>query len=233
MAVGSNIITHGMSGTIGETVFVNSKRYRPHIRRKRGTVKPATLNAAMEKSSHRMAQANMPAKAIFDAVRSCHKNGGLWNKLIIIFRRQLKAGRPFGLHDLQGLECHDKCTLGKLVCDTGYTVGHRLKGHSLYVEVFMNTHPDWSHLGWKNDFQYRLSVVAVFPDIKTGRYVREIIHGPVTGFSDPVQTVSFKMPLPDYADGYVLFLVANLCENGEAMNQENARGMKVVGTGAL
>jgi hypothetical protein len=233
MAIGSNIITDGLSGTLGGLVFVNSKRYPPHTRRKRGTVKPATLNAAMEKSSHRMALANLPAKAIFDAVRDCHKDGELWNKLIIIFRRQLKAGKPFGLNDLQGLECHDTFTLRTLMCATGYTVSHLLKKRSLCVKVFMNTHPSWSHLDGKIDFQYRLSVVAVFPDIKTGRYTREIIHGPVTGFSDPVQPVPFNVPLPDYADGYVLFLAVNACQNGEVLDQMNARGMQVVGTGAL
>jgi len=123
MAKGSNIITDGLRGKLGGIVFVGSKRYGQHVRSKRGTFKPAQLNESMEESSQRLASANIPAKAIFDAVRVHHKDGELWNKLVAIFRKQLKEGTPFHINDLEKLECHEKCRLDKLMLCTHYKVG--------------------------------------------------------------------------------------------------------------
>ena len=231
MAKGSNIVTNGLSGNLHDLTFVNSKRYGPHVRSKRGTIKPAKLNAVMEKSSHLMARANVPAKAIFDAVRTIHKDGELWNKLVVIFRQQLITGRAFHIDSLPDLECHEKFTLDKLICSTSYKISHQLQGDSLHIQLSLKTHPDWSYLGWKHRFQYRLSMVIVFPDLKTGRFEREIIHGPVSQFTNPVQPVSFEVSVPDPANEYLLFLLATACENGEAVEQSHVKGMRIVGAG--
>lgn len=233
MAKGSNIVTDGLRGSLGGITFVNSKRYGPHVRSKRGTIKPARLNAAMEKSSRRMSAANVPAKAIFDAVRIYHKDGELWNKLVVIFRQQLREGRRFCLDYLDKLECHCTCTLDRLMCATGFDIRHELRDNSLCIDVSLQEHPDWSYLNWKGAFQYRLSIVAVFPDLERGRFDREIAEGPITAFTMPPQPLSFQVEVPDNGNAYILFLLATACENGEAAEQTHVRGMGVVATGAI
>lgn len=233
MAKGSNLVTDRLSGNLGDLTFVNSKRYGPHVRRKRGSSKPAKLNEAMQKSALRMSAANVPAKAIFDAIRIYHKDGELWNKLIVIFRKQIKVGRHFSIEALDNLECHDTCTLDRLMCSTGYHITHHLQDEKLYVDLRLSEHPDWSYLNWKESFQYRLSIIAVFPDLAQGRFERETAHGPITAFTEPPSPVSFEIPLPDRGNEYVLFLLATVCQNGEAVNTANVRGMGVVGMGGF
>ncbi len=49
-------------------VLVKSNAYGDHYRRKRGTVKPAGLNEALKLSNELMANADVYAKAIKDAL---------------------------------------------------------------------------------------------------------------------------------------------------------------------
>jgi hypothetical protein len=200
MAKGSNIITHGLSGNLGKVTFVRSKRYGEHIRSQRGTFKPALLNDTMKESSQRMASANVPAKAIFDAVRLHHKDGELWNKLVVIFRKQLKAGVPFHINDLKGLECHETCTLDRLTPCAGHKIQIAQKEDNLCIGLVLGEHPSWSHLQWKHDFQYRLSMIIVYPNLEDGSFIEETAYGPVTAFTAPVEPLSFEVPIPVFAD---------------------------------
>ena len=212
---------------------MDSKRYGPHVRARRGTNKPARLNDAMEKSSHRMALATMPAKAIFDAVRAFHKDGELWNKLIAIFRRQIRTGRPFNVIDprFEKMECHETFTLDRLMCGTHYKISCAPQEDHLQVELSLQAHPDWSYLKWKDPFQYQLSVIAVFPYLKTHGSDREVMQGPITEFTGPAAPLSFKIPVSGGANSYMLFLLATACQFGEVIDVAHVRGMGVVAMG--
>ena len=231
MAKGSNIITHGLSGKLGKVTFVQSKRYGEHIRSQRGSIKPALLNDAMKESSQRMASANVPAKAIFDAVRPHHKDGELWNKLVVIFRKQLKAGLPFHINDLKGLECHETSTLDKLILCSQYRFQIAQKEDNLCIDLVMNEHPSWSYLKWKHDFQYQVSMVIVYPNLEDGSFIEETAHGPITAFTTSPEPLSFEVPIPVFADKYIAFMLATVCENGQAVHLPHVRGMRVVGMG--
>ncbi|HEY4148269.1 MAG TPA: hypothetical protein VGM41_05045 [Chitinophagaceae bacterium] len=231
MAKGSNIITHGLSGTIDRITFVKSKKYKEHIRSKRGSIKPALINERLQENSQQLGLAVLPARAIFNAVRSHHKDGYLWNKLLGIFRKQLKAGIPFHINDLKGMECHKEFSLDRLILNTWYKVQIVQKEDKLCIELVMKEHPDWSYLEWKRDFQYRLSMVIVYPNLETGGFTEETAHGPVTEFTTPVQPLSFEVPIPGSADKYVAFMLAATCEDGEVSRLAHTNGMRVVGVG--
>ena len=47
-----------LQGTIDNITFVDSKTYKKHTRRKRGTVKKATINEALEESKDRLLGCN-------------------------------------------------------------------------------------------------------------------------------------------------------------------------------
>jgi hypothetical protein len=233
MAKGSNIITHGLSGTVGPVTFVKSKKYKKHIRSKRGTIKPALINERLQENSQQLGLAVLPAKAIFNAVRSYHKDGYLWNTLLGIFRNQLKAGIPFHINDLKGLECHQECSLERLILDAQYKVQIAQKEDKLCIDLVMKEHPDWSYLKWKRDFQYRLSMVVVYPNLETGGFAEETAHGPVTEFTTVVQPLSLEVPIPGSADKYVAFMLAATYEDGEVSRLAHTNGMRVVGMGEI
>lgn len=233
MAKGSNIITDGLSGPLGKLRFVRSKKYGQHVRSPRGTFKPAVLNDTMAVSSEQLASAVAPAKAIFNAVRGEHKDGDLWNKLLVIFRRQLKAGRGFNTHDLKDLECNAQFTLEKLMLCTEYKIQLVEKEHALCIGLFLKKHPQWLHLHWKHTFQYRLSMIVVYPDFSGGSFIKEVSNGPITEFTAPVEPLSFEVAIPDGADRYLVFMLAEVWEHGKAVTMTHTKGMRVVGMGQV
>jgi len=233
MAKGSNLITHKVRGPLGNLQLVNDPRYGEYLRVKRGTIKPALLNDECKVSSGRLVVANHAAKAIYNAIRHDHKGYYLWNDLVSIFRRQLKAGIPFHLNDLKDMECHHEYKLEKLIATDDYHIDITEKEGKLHICLSIKSHPDWSFLEWKRDFQYRLSIVTVFPDLATGDFVKETVHGPVTSFKAAIEPLSFEVPVPVVAKNYLVFLRAATCENGEMATLARLKGMRVVATDEL
>jgi hypothetical protein len=234
MAKGSNLITHGMRGKLGNLQLVKDPRYGEYQRVGRGTLKPALLNEACKASSERLVTANLAAKAIYNAVRDEHKGYFLWNKLVSVFRKQLKAGAPFHLHDLKNMECHHEYKLEKLLnCSVEGLVEIGEQEGKLHIGLHLQRHPDWSFLKWKHDFEYRLSVVTVFPDLGTGSFVKDVAHGPVTAFTAPVAPLLFEVAVPEGAKDYLVFLLAAVCENGQASGLPRGKGMRVMGMGRI
>jgi len=232
MAKGSNLITHGTRGKLGNLQLVKDPRYGEYLRAARGTLKPALLNDACKASSERLVTANLAAKAIYNAIRNEHKGYFLWNQLVSMFRQQLKAGIPFHLNDLKNLECHHEYRLEKLVTCTEDLVKVTEKEGMLQIELCIKQHPDWSYLNWKRDFQYRLSIVTVFPDLQTGSFVKDTAHGPVTALTAPIEPLSFEVVVPAHAKNYLVFLLATVCENGQAASLPRVRGMRVMAMGS-
>lgn len=102
------------SGTFNEVTQVNSKRYGKHIRRKRGSIKPALLNAAFQKSVALNALANPVAKAIkraFDPYREGFSDGSMWGRLLSVFKKHLREHPDLDLRILNDFELYDKIYL--------------------------------------------------------------------------------------------------------------------------
>ncbi|MBS1566572.1 MAG: hypothetical protein JST39_19465, partial [Bacteroidetes bacterium] len=205
----------------------------PHVRAKRGSIKPARLNKVLKKSAGYMGEASFAAKCIFDAVRIYQKDGDLWNNLVKIFRKQIKAGQKPDVRALERMECHSVHKLGKLLSSGSLETRTTIDDDGMQVKVSLSNHPDWSHLNWKRPYQYRLSVLAVFPFFEKGRFISRLAQGPVTDFSGEVQSLSFDIPVPRYARSYVVYLLANVNEDGEDAEQAHTRGMRAECTGII
>lgn len=102
------------SGTFNEVTQVNSKRYGKHMRKKRGSIKPALLNAAFQKSVALNALANPIAKAIksaFDPYREGFRDGSMWGRLVGVFKKHFREHPELDLQILNGFELYDKIYL--------------------------------------------------------------------------------------------------------------------------
>lgn len=66
-------------GTIEDLTFVNSKRYKPHVRAKKYSKTPFVMTAPLAESKARMQQCNQYAKPVFQALRAEVHDGGLWS----------------------------------------------------------------------------------------------------------------------------------------------------------
>lgn len=93
-------------GTIEDVTFVNSKRYKPHVRAKKNSKTPFIMPPALAESKARLQSCNQYAKPIFQALRPEPRDGGLWSRIVSLLFAELKAGRPLGLECLKDLECN-------------------------------------------------------------------------------------------------------------------------------
>ncbi|WP_315816517.1 hypothetical protein [Paraflavitalea speifideaquila] len=159
-----------LQGSILDVTVVRSKRYKPHVRARRGTYTPVTLNQQMEQSSAQLLSSNKPAKLIFDAICNEHKDGGLWTDLLSLFRKQLKEDKGFSLKGLLGLECSRQYSLDKVLRNQ-FSVAVVAKRKKMQVAIHLDQQPKWDRKNFLDGYQ--LSVTVLFPDFENGRCKRK------------------------------------------------------------
>jgi len=50
----NSVWTDGWQGTIGSLTFVKSRRYKQHVRSKRGSIKPVEINKKLQENAHQL-----------------------------------------------------------------------------------------------------------------------------------------------------------------------------------
>lgn len=218
-----------LQGTIDNITFVDSKRYKKHTRRKRGTVKEATLNTVFEHNKGLISSVNDQAKLIFQPLKLEHHDGSFWSRLIPLFMEEAKAGRTFPLTKLLKLECSTEHTLRALLT-VGYAITVKAGRKQLKVTVTLQEHPHW-----KNDAHilgYELGLVALYPDFKGGTCRKEVAVAPIVSLQSDLVPVAFTLPMPSTQAPYVLLLrIAGSIDRGETCKIPNLNGLAVVAVG--
>ncbi len=214
-----------LQGSILDVTVVHSKRYKRHVRARRGTYTPVTLNDKMKQSSTQLLSSNKPAKLIFDAVCNEHKDGGLWTDLLSVFRKQLKEDKGFSFKGLLKLECSRQYSLDK-VLHNQFSVEVDTKRKKMQVAVHLQAHPIWE----KKDYLdgYQLSVTVVFPDLKKDSFKKETVRAAIVSYEDAIPVFRFEVPMPATTAPWVLFLGAAGAQKGEVNNVPTTKAMAVV-----
>jgi hypothetical protein len=214
-----------VQGSILDVTVVRGRRYGTHVRARRGTYTPVTLNDQMKQSKERLLSSNKPAKLIFDAVRSEHKDGGLWTDLLAVFRKQLKEDKGFSLKGLLKLECSRQYSLEKMLYNQ-FSVEVNAQRKKMQVAVHLQQHPEWD----KKDYLdgYQLSIVVVFPDLKKDRCRKEILRAAVVSFKDELKPFHFEVPMPATTAPWILFLGVAGAQKGKVDDVPTTKGMAVV-----
>src|SRR5690606_2137514 len=91
-------------------------RWGDHLRKKRGTHKPAKLNAALQQATILIREANAAARLFKDAIDPYRKgliDTTLWHRLVAIFRRQQTVLGEVDFSKLEDFEFHTRYTLHK------------------------------------------------------------------------------------------------------------------------
>src|SRR6266700_1692137 len=160
MAKTNSIIVDGLQGTLGSLTFVKSRRYKEHVRSKRGTHKPAVLNNTFQENKERLKLAMVPAKMIFNAMRDEHKDGTLWTRLLAAFRKKIKDGMAPDVHCLADLECSKENRLEHFLGN--FHINVVVTNGIMTVTVKPDSPPRWR----KNKVvdAYRIGITAIFPD---------------------------------------------------------------------
>ena len=214
-------------GTIGGLTTVRSKTYGEHVRSARGSKSAAEVNNAFKKSSSEMMSGNVPARLIkntIDLHRQDFIGGQLWQKLVGIFKKQVKDQQPFSVKDLQNIEVHDL-----------YPISRFLKGllqydlsitkNAIVLNLSFNEHPDFKR---KYVDGYRVGVICIFPDFINDQADSLIVYSPVINLSSVYKPLSFEIPCPETAVQFLLCLKIEGCEKGEVCTGLSPKGMRII-----
>lgn len=218
-----------ISGTYQEQTFVKSARYGVHLRSKRGTHRPAVLNEMMQASSIGMGSASGAAKLVFDQVRHVHKDGGLWPKLVSVFKQQLGVDGGFGVGNLKGLECSEDHSFAKLAPGFMWRVVVAQNAAELGISCVLSDRPRFLKKQYLDGYQ--LTVRVMWLNFETGFAQTDVHAGPVTGLDDAVRVLAFSVGVPNGAKAYVVLLQLDGCVDGVAEGRSVGRAMMVAAVG--
>jgi len=207
-------------------VLVKSDAYGDHYRRKRGTVKPVELNDALKLSNKLMADADVYAKAIKDALdpfREKFEDGTMWSRLVKLFKRQLKKNGRVELKALEEFECHKKFHLRRIL-HRQLSVSVSDQNKTLEVEAMTY---GALKARWEKAEDYRQILIVVFYDAKLDANVfSDTVILPLGKSKRNVQKVSLAIP-----DQSVTALIALRCDfwhNEGPAGGNSRRGMEIL-----
>lgn len=216
-------------GTIEDLTFVDSRRYKPHVRARKHSKTPFVMTAALAESKARMQQCNQYAKPVFQALRAESHDGGLWSRLVSRLFGELKAGRSLSLECLQGFECNLQHPLGEVITN-GYDLSATESQNQLGIYVQLHGHPNVEDKMPRTGYQLRF--VAIIPDAETGTVQQMEVLGPLTKYKDELVAHDLKIALPGNDAPYILLMgiVPHMQGEGPARIMSDS-GMKVVWVG--
>ncbi|NII26404.1 hypothetical protein HB364_15045 [Pseudoflavitalea sp. X16] len=213
-------------GTIEDLTFVNSKRYKPHVRARKNSKKPFVMTAALAESKNRLQECNNYLQPVFQALRTEVYHGSLWSRLVKALFARLKAGGPLGLTCLQGFDCNLQHKLSELFT-RGYDFSATQEQNQLRVRVLLRQHPAVNDDLPRTGYQVRL--VAIFPDAENGATHKEVVLGPLTKYDAALEAVELMVPLPSAeAPGMLLLGMTTHLQGLGAWEVMSDSGMKVM-----
>jgi hypothetical protein len=216
-------------GTIEDVRFVNSKRYKPHVRARKNSKTPFVMTAALAESMARLQECNQYARPIFQALRLETHDGGLWSRLVSLLFAELKAGRPLGLECLKGFECNLQHLLAEVI-GGGYDFSATREQNQLCLHVLLHQHPAVKDEMPRTGYQLRL--VAIIPDAENGTVYKQEALGPLTKYDAELAAVDLTIALPGTGAPCMLLMgiVPHLKGCGASRIMSNS-GIKVVWVG--
>lgn len=217
-------------GTIDDLTFVDSRRYKPHVRARKHSKTPFVMTAPLAESKSRLQQCNQYAKPVFQALRAESHDGGLWSRLVSQLFAELKAGRPLGLECLKGFECNLQHPMGEVITK-GYDLSATVSQNQLGIYVQLHAHPKVADEMPRTGYQLRF--VAIIPDAANGTVQKVEVLGPLTKYDDELTAHGLPIALPGNGAPCMLLMgiVPHLQAEGPARIMSDS-GMRVVWVGA-
>ncbi len=218
-----------LQGTIGNLTHVKSPTYGDHVRTKRGTYTPISLNETMQACKDRLMDCNGQAKPIFEVLKDEYRDGSLWWRLVSLFFKRAKEGLKPHVSMLMGLECNAKCKLAEIL-GTRYSVNVERAAKKLKVSVGLVTAPSTKDV--KGMTHYRFHVVVLYPNFAKSRVVKEIAASELMAFPAKADELSFEVAAPSASAPYMVLLGISgyFHVNGTYHDVVPYRGLAVVKT---
>jgi hypothetical protein len=215
----------GLSGTIGNMTFVDSRAYKKHVRKKKGS---HAINDALRKSCAELSAATPFAKRIKDSVNpylTDFKDGELWTRLRSFVRTQLRAAGQVDYKQLEDMQFHKEHSLhsllrGKIELSASSTE------EELSVSLPLRSHP-YFPVHYINAYRFTVVVVAISADGTSTQTWDHVF--PVTmlkGKAMGEQTLHF--PVGKEMKSFIICLKCDGYQDAVIMNNLRTKGMAVL-----
>jgi hypothetical protein len=216
-----------LSGTLDQLTFVRSHTYGDHVRRKRGSVKPAVVNDAFKKSSDELRAATPYAKLIKDSVNPYvirFKDWTLWSRLRSFFRKQVREG-SIDYHLLEGFEFHKLHSLYSLLRSKPLLKVNMDEGE-LCLSFGLAVLPHFPVRGI-DGYKLTLVIIGISTDGTSSITLDHTFHIKRLNDNSPEEQIRFalKEPLPTF----IIALKCEGCRKSEVVYNVKANGMAVIG----
>lgn len=226
MAKANSILS--IQGTFEKITHVNSRAYGKHIRAARGTHKPAVVNATMQEEGRKLSAANVPAKLFKDAIdpyRHDFAKGMMWQRLVSVFKQQLKLTGQYSFEQLDQFEIYKEYPLTRFTnmnATMDMVVQKKQKEATLslhYAAPVFKKNRKATH--------YRLQVIALF--VLAGKIIAESQVSPIIEAAPGPHEYRATFMVPKKASQVIWCVKFEICENGAPVPGAPSKAMKVVG----
>lgn len=225
MAKSNSILA--LQGTLGGITHVESRRYRPHVRKARSS---SAVNGVFKENQEQIIDANKPAqliKNVVDEYRKDFTGGMLWQWLVKYFKGQVKEKKASDVSGLVGMEIHDDYHLRRLLPG-------RLEWSLKATDEILNfkiTHMDRPDFKRKYPDAYSLIVIAVFPDFAAQTAVHSMVNSEIISLEEDLKDADFTFKIPSAADQYLIITKLLGYTQNEVCPGHSTKGMRVVAAG--
>lgn len=214
-----------LQGTFQGMTHVDSKTYGQHIRAARGTHKIARVNDTLKAVGEQLITANTPAKLIKDAIdpyRHDFYGGQMWQRLVSLFKKQLKTRGRFDFSELRNFEIYKEYPLSRFSIFQTNTL---FDANSSLLTVTLNYHkPVFKKVEYLTG--YRISVIGLYPI--GDKVLTEIARSLVIARSeDHVETSVLTVPVPHEAREVLVCIKFEGFEGNELAHGHTPKGMAI------
>jgi len=223
MAKSKSILS--IQGTFQNITHVDSRSYGEHIRAARGTHKPAVLNDAMKDEGKKLASAVAPAKLIKDALNPYRQDfygGQMWQRLVSIFKRQLKIKGTIDFNELTNFEIYKEYPLSRFAI---FTLNSQYDKNSSTLTVTLSYPlPLFKKVTYLT--HYRLNIIGLFPF--GDKALTNITSSEVMACQAEPKEIQLTLPVPSEAALALLCIKLEGYENGAPAKGLTTKGMAIV-----
>jgi len=216
------------SGTMDDLVYVNSRRYTSHTR-KRAKAGSKKNEPVLKQNYKRTAFLNQLASDINGVVGSnseAHKPSSFYFELQKRFRSQPVNNRFLLLSTLEGMDVHPRYTLGRLKGHHEITTGFTKQKINFHVAV--NAHPVEQRQ--TNCYSFELLLLTWSKSSRSARSQRQLSEWVYLRDARPVFEFSFDRPAKTVH--WILCLKQKMGWNGSPASLK-AQGMRIVAVGTF
>ncbi len=207
--------------------IVDSKRYGRHVRAKRGTHTPITLNASCRLASKKTESANIPAKIVKDALRPfCldFRDGSLWSRLVSAFWTQSGEGSEPDFSILKGFEINAENSLSRHIDIRANCVVNDKRMFCVTIAgaaaPLFTSHKDID--------EYGLKLIIVFVSSNMKNSETQVIDLPRNSVNTALSPFEAAVRVPDDVCTALVCVKMNAWSKGYLSGNVRTKGMAIV-----